>query len=214
MNAPELLAKAVEVVPVDSITPHPSNPNEGDQGAIGESIDAVGFYSTIYVQRSTNRILAGEHRWRALRERGGTEAPVVFLDVDDETALRILIADNEIPRRTSRADDSALAALLVDLQQQTERGIVGTGWDGSGLDLLLADLNTVPYHLHAGEDAPARLDGFNASEIRQVVLILSIEQFDRVVPILRDMREATGAESNTDCIVALIEEWNANHLAG
>lgn len=135
------LAEKIELVPIDSIEPHPANPNQGDQGAIGESIDTVGFYNVILVQRSSGRIIAGEHRWKALAERGAPEAPVVYLDVDDETAVRIMVADNEIPRRTSHPDDSALAALLVDLQQQTERGIVGTGFDTNALDLLLADLN-------------------------------------------------------------------------
>lgn len=136
------LASEIVRVPIDSIAPHPANPNVGDVGSIGESIDQVGFYSTVYVQQSSGMILAGEHRWRALRDRGSVDVPVVFLDVDDETALRILIADNEIPRQHSYADDTRLAALLTDLATQTPRGLLGTGFDGDGLDRLLADLNT------------------------------------------------------------------------
>lgn len=138
----QFLAEQIVRVPIDSIVPHPANPNVGDVGAIGESIDSVGFYSTVYVQQSSGMILAGEHRWRALRAKGSQDVPVVFLDVDDETALRILLADNEIPRQHSYADDSRLAALLTDLATQTPRGLFGTGFDGDGLDRLISGLNT------------------------------------------------------------------------
>lgn len=136
-----MLPEGLEFVEPDALQPHPANPNQGDVGAIGDSIDSVGFYSTIYAQRSTGRILAGEHRWLALKERGATAVPVIYLDVDDEDALRILIADNEIPRRTSHADDARLSALLTDLAQQTGRGLVGTGFDGDRLDALIADVS-------------------------------------------------------------------------
>jgi len=136
------LAERIEYVPIDAVQPHPDNPNQGDVGMIGESVDAVGgFYSVVFVQRATGRIVAGESRWRTLRLRGAQVAPVVYLDVDDATALRILVADNEIPRRGSRADEHALMALLTDLAQQTPQGLAGTGFDAAGLDRLIADVS-------------------------------------------------------------------------
>ena len=135
------LATEIVRVPIDSITPHPANPNVGDVGAITESIESVGFYSTVYVQTSTGSIIAGEHRWRALKAKGSTDVPVVYLDVDDETAMRIMVADNELPRRTSHADDQALAALLTDLTH-TDAGLRGLGWDGDDLDRLIGDIAT------------------------------------------------------------------------
>lgn len=148
------LAEQIEHVPIDSIEPHPANPNQGDVGAISESIDAVGgFYNVVFVQRATGRIIAGEHRWRTLHERGAQTAPVVYLDVDDATALRIMVGDNEIPRRTSHADEPRLAELLVDLAQQTEQGLAGTGFDGDGLDRLLADL-VAPGHSSPSDAKP------------------------------------------------------------
>lgn len=152
------LAERIEHVPIDSIEPHPDNPNEGDVGAIEESVDAVGgFYNVIFVQQSSGRIIAGEHRWRTLQQRGSPTAPVVYLDVDDATALRIMIGDNEIPRRRSRPDERALAELLTDLAQQTSEGLAGTGFDGQALDDLVAfvagppDLDELARNLGAPE---------------------------------------------------------------
>lgn len=134
------LAQTIDNVPIDSIEPHPDNPNEGDVGAISESVDALdgAFYNIVFVQKSSGRIIAGEHRWRTLKARGSDVAPVVFLDVTDEQALRIMIGDNEIPRRRSRAREDLLGQLLVDLAQQSDAGLLGTGFDDADLDLLLA----------------------------------------------------------------------------
>jgi hypothetical protein len=53
------------MVPVDSLETHPRNVNQSDIGAIYESIGANGFYGTIVAQRSTGRILGGNHRYQA-----------------------------------------------------------------------------------------------------------------------------------------------------
>lgn len=210
-----LLAEKIELVPIDSIEPHPDNPNEGDVGEIASSIEAIGgFYQVIFVQRSTGRILAGEHRWRTLSAAGAPEAPVVFLDVDDATALRILIGDNEIPRRHSRPNEARLSELLLDLQQSSPIKLAGTGFDHEDLDRLLADLST---DLRARPDAvPAkeRLTQFASSEVRQIVLITDVATFDRTVRVLARMRGEHGQyETNTDAILALIDAWDAAHPA-
>lgn len=138
-DVPELLAREIELVPLDAIQPHPANPNKGDPDAIGESVDRVGFYQVVFVQRSTGRILAGEHRWRTLAAKGSPVVPVVYLDVDDAAALSILVGDNEIPRQHSRPDDRALVAALQQLKTSPE-GLSGTGWDDEGLRVALARL--------------------------------------------------------------------------
>jgi SAM-dependent methyltransferase len=58
-------AKEYAIVPVDSLETHPRNVNQGDIGAIYESIGANGFYGAIVAQKSTGRILAGNHRYQA-----------------------------------------------------------------------------------------------------------------------------------------------------
>lgn len=65
-----LLPQRYEMRAVDSLQPHPQNANEGDVGAIVESIDENGFFGAVLVQASTGRILAGKHRWASAIERG------------------------------------------------------------------------------------------------------------------------------------------------
>jgi ParB-like chromosome segregation protein Spo0J len=127
--------------PVTALKPHPRNVNEGDLGAILESINENGFYGSIVAQRSTGFILAGNHRYQAAVQAGASEVPVTWVDVDDARALRILLADNRTTR-LGRDDQEALTLLLQELAR--DGGLAGTGYDGDDLDDLLKELNTEP----------------------------------------------------------------------
>lgn len=127
------------VEPLASLKPHPRNPNQGDVGAISESIDAHGFYGQVIAQQSTRTILAGEHRWRAAKAAGMAEIPVTWVDVDDEQALRIVLVDNRSSELAFR-DPAGLVELLQELAQ-TPLALTGTGYDADALDELLADLD-------------------------------------------------------------------------
>lgn len=125
-------------VPIDSIHPHPENVNEGDVGAITESLDANGWYGAVLVQESSGRIIAGKHRWLSAKHQGRETVPVIFIDVDDDRARRIMLADNAITRK-GRDEARALANLLEALAA-TDDGLTGTGYDGDDLDQLLKEL--------------------------------------------------------------------------
>lgn len=151
----------VEYVPADAITPHPRNARQGDLGAIGESIRVNGVYRPVIVQRSTGHILAGNHTAQAMRQAGRAEVPVVYLDVDDREALRILLADN----RTADLGDYDGGA-LVDLLRSLP-DLEGTGYDGDDLDDLLKGLEPFESEDADPEPAPPRLCqacGYNTTD--------------------------------------------------
>jgi hypothetical protein len=113
---------------------HSGNPRVGDVGAIAESLRVNSQYRPIVVDRPTMTVLAGWHTTAAARALGWTEVEVVWVDVDDELAARIVLADN----RTADLgdyDDSELVALL---RLAAPDGLEGTGYDGDDLDDLLA----------------------------------------------------------------------------
>ena len=125
-------------VPVDTLTEHPDNARRGDVEAIDGSMRQHGFYGAIYAQRGTGRIIAGNHRHRVAVARGVAEVPVIWLDVDDDQARRIMLHDN----RTSDLagyDDDRLAALLADMHSDSELGLVGTGYTVEDLAELAGD---------------------------------------------------------------------------
>jgi DNA modification methylase len=126
------------VVPIDSIFPHEKNVNHADLGALRESFETNGYYGHVVVQKSSRKMLAGNHRHLLAKEMGATEIPVVFIDVDDPTALRILLADNRTTR-LGHDDEDALASLLQSIQND-QGSLLGTGFDDGALQELLEEL--------------------------------------------------------------------------
>ncbi|BDI29413.1 hypothetical protein CCAX7_14640 [Capsulimonas corticalis] len=147
-----------DMVEIGRLIEHPRNVNQGDYGAIESSMKANGFFGALVVQRSTRFILAGNHRYKVAKGLGYDRLPVMWVDVDDEAALRILLADN----RTSRLgtdNEAALAELLSELAQETDEGLEGTGYDGDFLDDLinrLAGLDSPPGAPEPDEESPKR----------------------------------------------------------
>jgi len=131
-----IINQKVANTPVKKIKLHPANPRRGDLGSIAESIAHNGFYGHIVCQESTGYILAGNHRYQALLQLGADKVPVCWVDVDDEEALRILLADN----RTSdlaHTDPAELYAILQRLAESDKR-LLGTGYKHDDTQSLLA----------------------------------------------------------------------------
>lgn len=144
-------APGVELVPVDALELHPANPRQGDIGAIVESIQANGWWGVVVAQSSTRRVLVGNHRLQAARMVGMEAVPVHWLDVPDDVALRVLLADNRSNDRAAY-DDAALADLLQSILADAGT-LDGTLFDADDLDQLLADLAPLPA-AEASDDTP------------------------------------------------------------
>ena len=136
-----VVAQEYRLAKLDELTPHPENPRRGDVDLLSQSLDRNGFYGAVVVQTSTGHILAGNHRLAAARAAGLDEIPAIFVDVEDEVAKRILLADN----RTSDAagyDDEQLLELLASLTASAGDldALIGTGYTSRDLDKLVNDL--------------------------------------------------------------------------
>ncbi|MFD9374625.1 ParB/RepB/Spo0J family partition protein [Streptomyces sp. NPDC059999] len=161
-NAPRIPASLADlVVPLANLAPHHRNPRTGDVEAIAESLATHGQYKPIVVNKGSltgrpNEILAGNHTAKAARQLGWGEIAVTWLDVDEDTAAKIVIVDN----RTSDLagyDTELLADILTDLPD-----LEGTGYDRAQLDELL-DNTSLPAPIElpsdgAGTGAAATVD--------------------------------------------------------
>lgn len=134
MTESKLGELTIQYVSVDEVDPHPENANIGNLDAIKESIQINGYYAPMIVQSTTGFILAGNHRYAAAKALGYELVPVVYIDVDDEEAKRIMVADNRTTR-LGHDDDEALMNLLEQLGD-SERGLLGTGYQHSDLQTL------------------------------------------------------------------------------
>lgn len=132
-------------VPIDSLTPWPGNPRQGDIEAMAQSLRTNGQYRLAVVQESTGQICAGNHMWLAARDELGWDTiAAITLPLTDEEAKRILAADNGVAEKGS-FNEHLLASLLSDLAT-TELGLAGTGYEPADLEDL-ANLLAAPESL-------------------------------------------------------------------
>jgi ParB-like chromosome segregation protein Spo0J len=130
-----VLGAETATVPLSTLRLWERNPRRGDLEAIKESLRCNGQYGPLIVNRRSMEVLVGNHRLLAMRELGWREAFVCLIDVDEEQAKRIALADN----RTSDLagyDTAGLADLLQELDE-----LVGTCYEQRDLDALLDELN-------------------------------------------------------------------------
>lgn len=134
-----ILNQTIEETSLDALRPHPRNPRRGSVEAIKGSIDSNGFYGAVIAQKATGYILAGNHRWQAAQQAEAERIPVIWVDVDDDHALRILLADNRT-NDLAGYDNELLTELLNELAEETGT-LLGTGYDEDEIDGILEDLS-------------------------------------------------------------------------
>ena len=120
----------VKTVGINEVREHPANVRRGDVELLMDSLAVHGQYRPIVVQRGTGYILAGNHTWKAARRLGWKEIGVTYVDVDGETAAKIMVADNRTSDLASY-DDSVLLELLIGLDD-----LSATGFDELDIDRL------------------------------------------------------------------------------
>jgi ParB-like chromosome segregation protein Spo0J len=115
------LFDSADTLLIRSLQPHPENYNVGDIDSIAKSLNKYGQYKPIVVQQGTRVICAGNHTWLAARQLGWTHIKAVVLDINDEDAKEILVADNQLAR-LGNYDDDKLDALVMSIKDKSALG--------------------------------------------------------------------------------------------
>lgn len=93
-------ADTVISLPLDRITPSVLQPRKDfvqeSLDELAASIREQGIVQPLLVRRrgEVYELIAGERRWRAARQAGLSEAPVLVREVDDLTALELMLIEN------------------------------------------------------------------------------------------------------------------------
>ena len=195
----KLAPQKIETVPIGTLKHHPKNPRKGDVKSITESIEHNGFYGVVVAQKSTGYVLAGNHRMMAAKAAGLDSLPVAYVDVDDATALKILLADNRT-NDLATYDNTELAELLADVSNTI--GLDGTGFDEAFLDGLIGELANTP----TIAEAFGNLCQDETREIQQMTFVLHDSQIEVVK---RALEIALKTHSDSD----VNQNKNGNALA-
>jgi len=202
-------------IDIHTVSAHPRNVRQGDIGAISTSLGAHGQYKPILAQLSTKYIIAGNHTWKAAIHLGWDKIAVQFLDIDDDKALRILLADNRATDLASY-DEHALAQILSEYARSYD--MTGLLWDQDDLDELLrreqfrlteqafpslsrmpTEGGVNPLEQEADPDAPT-------DNTRTAAFFLAPEEFEE----LRIILDLTGENNRNDALLKVAREWRSH----
>lgn len=127
------------------------NPRRGDVSAIAESLNVRGQYRPIVVNVGTHtgrpfEILAGNHTWLAARQLKWPTIQATTVDVTDDEAAQIVVADNRLAD-LGDYDQDVLAQVLASIETP-----VGLGFTASDVARMIAGLGDEPVALTGVDD--------------------------------------------------------------
>jgi DNA modification methylase len=159
MTPPELVPQRYEAfVPLERLTPHPANFNDGDVGQLSLLLDSNGFAGAVMAQESTGILIDGKTRYVTALDKGMTGLPVLWVDCTDDERDRFLASWNKSCRDGS--DNEPQLLTFLQGMAGTARGLDGCAWTGDDIDALAMRLNAGPYPGSGGagggggDDAP------------------------------------------------------------
>jgi hypothetical protein len=198
-----------------------NNPRKGDVKLIAESLKTYGQYKPITVNKRTNEILAGNHTYQAAESLGWRTINAVYVDVDDETAAKIVAIDNR-SSDLGTYDDEALLALLSEIED-----LAHTGYTQDDLDDLYADIqeaatpvleeavNKATYAIvdPAEGGNVARIptidelsERYNQKATRMVILDYPNDTYVWVIDRLSQYRQTHNIATNAEAVTHLLEQ--------
>jgi ParB-like nuclease domain len=110
-------AQLIEMVPVGDLRPNPRNPNKHSEDQINRLMASLrrDGQTRPVLARKANRMLIGGHGVHtSVRRLQWPEIAVLFLDVDQQTADRIMLADDRLAA-LSELDDRRVADLMKEI---------------------------------------------------------------------------------------------------
>jgi hypothetical protein len=111
--------------------PHPANPNRGDIPTIVESLNSHGQYRSV-VANKDGTLLAGHHVFYAAQQLKWPSLRVDVVDADEQSALKVLLADNRIAELGPGPDMEKLLEVLLHLDDD----LAATGYDPDYVQML------------------------------------------------------------------------------
>lgn len=130
------MLRGMTQIEISKLKFYPGNARRGDIDLIADSLSKLGQYKPI-VANTDGTILAGNHTVMAAQRLGWETIDVHRVDVDDETAKRIVLVDNKANDQ-STYDVEELVNLLTELPN-----LDATGFTRDEVDDLLETLDAL-----------------------------------------------------------------------
>lgn len=117
----ERAEQSARELPLDAIEPNPRQPrksfDEGEAAQLAQSIGEHGILQPLLVRRigaDRYQLVAGERRWRAARQAGLEQVPVVLTDAPDGEMLTLALVENLQREGLNPIDQAGAFQYLLD----------------------------------------------------------------------------------------------------
>jgi hypothetical protein len=197
-----------------------ANPRKGNVDLIAESLERYGQYKPITVNEATGEILAGNHTYQAAEKLGWDTIDVVYVNVDEATAAKIVAIDNRTSD-TGEYDQKQLAALLEALPE-----LDGSGYTFEEFDSILAEIQeaempvltdqTYFTSVEVGETGQSGThfipslgdyaERYAQKATRMLMMDYENDTYVWLIDKLIQYRAANNITSNSDAILKLVED--------
>jgi DNA modification methylase len=130
----------VVYVPVSRLRPWAGNPRSmsaAEMEKLKRSIREFGFVEPLVVRRQDDTVIGGHQRLAAVKARGMTRVPVIYVDLSEAQAKVLAVALNNI---SGDWNLPKLGELLEELRDLPDLDEALTGFDPREIDSLLAQL--------------------------------------------------------------------------
>lgn len=195
-------------VALDSLKEFDKNPRKGNVAELKKSLTHNKQYRPIVVQKSTKKILAGNHLWKAAKELGWSNIDIVEVDVDDKKAKQIVAADNRYAD-LGNYDAHALLDLLgtVDYEgtgytQTDYENLLGTTSDG-----LVKDENSYFENVVIGKSMAERATTYAERTERLLMCEYPLDRYQWISQRLLELREKYSVTDNASVILLFLAEY-------
>lgn len=208
-------AARVTVVSLSELRQWDRNPHTGDVDSIKKSLERFGQVTPI-VRAPEGWVIAGNHTLKAMGELGWERCAVVTLNADESEQVAYGLASNRLSE-LGQDDDALVYELLQELAV-----IDGTGYttdDLADLAALIEELDKEDEATHRptvinpetgiAYDEPSigdRLDAYQHTSIRSVVLDFDLETFEYITNALAQLRSQYSVASNSAVVEHLLRQ--------
>jgi ParB-like chromosome segregation protein Spo0J len=217
-----------ETLPLRKLIPYAGNPRKNDHAVeqVAEAIKRFGFRVPI-LAKSDGTLIDGHLRIKALQHMGeagragvvgldGDKVPVILCDdLSDAEIKGLRISINRLA--TLAEWDSDLLAKELQTLAADGVGIESLGFDNNALDKLGINLNGGASAIGTVIEGDERrltpedkLVGYENTSVRQIVLIMDINEFSDTMSLLDSIKKDKGYDTNTEAALAAIRAY-ANH---
>jgi hypothetical protein len=204
---------------VEDLKEYHNNPRKGNVDLIAESLSKYGQYKPITVSKQTGEILAGNHTFRAAKKLGWAEIDVVYVDVDNVTAAKIVAIDNRASDM-GEYDKQVLADLLDSMNNLDGSGYTFDEYDDLKAEIQEASMPELEHKtyfssLEVGETGQSgtrfipSLGDYAERYINKATRMLMCDYHNDtyvwIVEALIEYRTANDITSNAEAILRLVE---------